>query len=131
MEWYLKVMKENYSNFSGRARRKEYWMFTLMFYVVLIVAMLLDNALGLDFKMDIGYGEEISSGYGWIYLLTSLIHFIPSIGVLVRRLHDVGKSGWFWLISLIPLIGAIWLLVLFCTEGDADENKYGPSPKSS
>ena len=81
--------------------------------------------------MDIGYGQEVSYGYGWIYVLTLLIHLIPSLGLVVRRLHDVGKSGWFFLISLIPLVGAIWLLVLFCTEGNSEENKYGPSPKSA
>ena len=129
MEWYLRVMKENYSSFSGRARRKEYWMFTLMQVVVLIVAMVLDGLLGLDFKMDTGIGE-ISYGYGWIYMIAALIHFIPSLGTAVRRLHDVGKSGWFYLVVLIPFVGAIWLLVLLCTEGGPDENKYGPSPKA-
>ena len=79
MEWYLKVMKENYSNFSGRARRKEYWMFTLIYTLVVLVATFLDSALGLNFKMDIGYGEEVSSGYGWIYVLTMLIHLIPLV----------------------------------------------------
>ena len=126
MEWYLKVMKENYSNFSGRARRKEYWMFTLIWCVVSFITALLDGALGLGF--DMGYG--VTSPYGWIYSIVTLVHFIPSFGVLVRRLHDVGKSGWFMLISLVPIIGGIWLLVLLCTDGDGSENAYGPSPKS-
>ena len=130
MEWYLKVMKENYSNFNGRARRKEYWMFVLIYAIIAIVAMFLDNALGLDFTFDTGYGE-ISYGYGWLYVLTALIHFVPTLAVAVRRLHDVGKSGWFYFIVLIPLVGPIWLLVLLCTEGAAEENIYGPSPKSA
>ena len=126
MEWYLKVMNENFSNFSGRARRKEYWMFTLIYMIVIIIAMVLDGALGLGF--DMGYG--VTAPYGWIYSIVALVHLIPAWGVLVRRLHDVGKSGWFMLISLVPIIGGIWLLVLLCTDGDSSENAYGPSPKS-
>ena len=126
MEWYLKVMQENFSNFSGRARRKEYWMFTLIYMIVIIIAMVLDGALGLRF--DMGYG--VTAPYGWIYSIVALVHLIPTFGVLVRRLHDVGKSGWFMLISLVPIIGGIWLLVLLCTNGDSSENAYGPSPKS-
>ncbi|MBC8510268.1 MAG: DUF805 domain-containing protein [Cryomorphaceae bacterium] len=126
MEWYLKVMKENFSNFSGRARRKEYWMFILIYMIVIIIAMVLDGALGLGF--DMGYG--VTAPYGWIYSIVALVHLIPAWGVLVRRLHDVGKSGWFMLISLVPIIGGIWLLVLLCTDGDSSENAYGPSPKS-
>ena len=126
MEWYLKVMKENYSNFNGRARRKEYWMFTLIYIIVIVIAMFLDGALGLGF--DMGYG--VTAPYGWIYSIVALVHLIPALGVLVRRLHDVGKSGWFMLISLVPIIGGIWLLVLVCTDGDSSENAYGPSPKS-
>ena len=126
MEWYLKVMKENFSHFSGRARRKEYWMFILIYMIVIIIAMVLDGALGLGF--DMGYG--VTAPYGWIYSIVALVHLIPAWGVLVRRLHDVGKSGWFMLISLVPIIGGIWLLVLLCTDGDSSENAYGPSPKS-
>ena len=89
MKWYLKVVKENYANFDGRARRKEYWMFVLIYMIVLIIAMVLDGALGLGF--DMGYG--VTAPYGWIYSIVALVHLIPAWGVLVRRLHDVGKSG--------------------------------------
>ena len=125
MEWYLKVMRDNYANFSGRARRKEYWMFTLFQLLVMIVLMILDNVLGLDFEI-----QGISLNYGYLYLIGIIVHFIPSFSVLVRRLHDVGKSGWFYLIALIPLIGAIWLFVLFVTEGKKEDNKWGPDPKA-
>ena len=126
MEWYLKVMKENFSNFSGRARRKEFWMWYLFYVIVLIVAMILDGVLGTGF--EISYG--VTTPYGWIYIIAALAHVIPGLAVSVRRLHDVGKSGWFMFISLIPIIGGIWLLVLMCTDGDSSENAYGPSPKS-
>ncbi len=120
MNWYLKVLK-NYTNFSGRARRKEYWMFTLFNVIFAVAAVLLDNLLGLAFE---------GIGYGPIYGLYLLATFIPGIAVSVRRLHDVDKSGWMILIGLIPLIGAIWLLVLFATEGTPGDNQYGPNPKA-
>ena len=125
MEWYLKVMRDNYANFSGRARRKEYWMFVLVQTIVMIGLMILDSILGLDFEL-----QGISLGYGYIYLIGVIVHFIPSLAVLVRRLHDVGKSGWFYFIFLIPIIGIIWLLVLYCTEGQKQDNKWGPDPKA-
>ena len=125
MEWYLKVMRDNYANFSGRARRKEYWMFVLVQTIVMIGLMILDSFLGLDFEL-----QGISLGYGYLYLIGLIVHFIPSLAVVVRRLHDVGKSGWFYFIFLIPLIGVIWLLVLYCTEGQKQDNKWGPDPKA-
>ena len=118
MEWYLKVMRDNYANFSGRARRKEYWMFVLVQTIVMIGLMILDSVLGLDFEL-----QGISLGYGYLYLIGLIVHFIPSLAVLVRRLHDVGKSGWFYFIFLIPIIGVLWLLVLYCTEGQKQDNK--------
>ena len=120
MNWYLKVLKD-YAVFSGRARRKEYWMFTLFNIIFYITAMILDNILGTAIE-DVGW-------YGLFYILYALAVLIPSLAVLVRRLHDVGKSGWMILVSLIPLIGAIWLLVLMVTDSHPGENQYGPNPK--
>jgi uncharacterized membrane protein YhaH (DUF805 family) len=120
--WYKKVMFENYANFNGRARRSEYWYFALMNLIILIIAAVLDNALGFNFS---------PFPYGYLYITVALASFIPGLAVAVRRLHDVGKSGWFYFIALIPLIGAIWLLVLFFTEGNKGENQYGSDPKSS
>jgi len=125
MEWYLKVMRDNYANFSGRARRKEYWMYTLFQLLVMIVLMILDNVLGLDFEI-----QGISLNYGYLYLIGIIVHFIPSLALMVRRLHDVGKSGWFYLIAFIPLIGVIWLFVLSVMEGQKEGNKWGPDPKA-
>ena len=130
MEWYLKVMRDNYANFKGRARRKEYWMFVLVYVIILIACMVLDNVLGTVFMMDAGPLGEISMGYGWLYSICSLVHFIPGLALVVRRLHDVGKSGWFYLLILIPIVGWIWLLVLYCTEGQKEDNKWGPDPKA-
>ena len=130
MEWYLKVMRDNYANFKGRARRKEYWMFVLVYVIILIACMVLDNVLGIVFMMDAGPLGEISMGYGWLYFICLLVHFIPGLGLVVRRLHDVGKSGWFYLLIFLLIIGWIWLLVLYCTEGQKEDNKWGPDPKA-
>ena len=124
MEWYLKVMKESYSNFNGRARRKEYWMWTLFYCIFIVIASVLDGIIGIDLMKD----SEASEGVVW--LIVCLAHVIPGIAVAVRRLHDVGKSGWFLLISFVPVIGAIWLLVLLCKDGDSGDNAYGSNPKT-
>ncbi|WP_378185837.1 DUF805 domain-containing protein [Aquimarina sp. W85] len=124
MNWYLKVIKENFANFEGRARRKEYWMFTL--FSGLIV-------LGLAILAGIFVAMEISSlafVFMGCYMVYILIVLVPSLAVTVRRLHDTGKSGWMLLIALVPLIGSIWLFVLYVTEGDQGDNQYGPDPKS-
>ncbi|HAL57302.1 MAG TPA: DUF805 domain-containing protein [Bacteroidetes bacterium] len=116
MEWYLRVVKDNYANFKGRARRKEYWMFVLFNILFATVALIIDFVLGT---------------YLLVYGLYLLAVIIPGIAVTVRRLHDVGKSGWWYFIALIPFIGAIWLLVLLCTDGNPGENNYGSSPKAA
>ena len=119
MEWYLKVLRQ-YADSSGRARRKEFWMFQLFNTLFTVIAMILDNVLGITF-------DELA--YGPIYALYALAMFIPGLVVTVRRLHDVGKSGWFMLIAFIPLIGIIWLLIVMATEGNPGENEYGLNPK--
>jgi uncharacterized membrane protein YhaH (DUF805 family) len=123
MNWYLKVLKD-YAVFTGRARRQEYWMFTLFHIIALIIATILDSLLGWSFKVG-----DASLAYGYIYLFYNLAVLIPGLAVLVRRLHDVGKSGWFALIALIPIIGVIWLLVLICRDSDPGDNNYGSNPK--
>jgi uncharacterized membrane protein YhaH (DUF805 family) len=120
MDWYLAVLKK-YAVFSGRARRKEYWMFYLFNMIFAFAAIILDMILGTA-------SDRI--GYGFFYMIYMLAVFLPSLGLSVRRLHDVEKSGWFFLIGLIPLIGAIWLFVLTCTNGTVGINKYGPDPKA-
>jgi uncharacterized membrane protein YhaH (DUF805 family) len=123
MNWYLKVLTL-YTQFSGRARRKEYWMFTLFNMIIAMILLLIDNALGLSFNY---LGNEL--GMGYLYWLYFLLTFLPGLAVMVRRLHDVGKSGWMFFIALVPIIGAIWLLVLFVKDSVSGENKYGPNPK--
>lgn len=116
MEWYLKVVRDNYANFMGRARRKEYWMFFLFNVLFVFVTTAIDLVLGI---------------FPLLYVIYILAIIVPSIAVFVRRMHDVGKSGWWFFIGFIPIIGTIWLLVLLFTDGDPGENSYGPSPKAA
>ncbi len=119
MNYYSTVMSK-YADFSGRARRSEYWYFTLFNFVFIMLAMIADNLFGTTIP---------NLPYGVFYCLYALFVILPGWAVSVRRLHDVGKSGWFLLIVLIPLIGAIWLFVLTVTEGDSGDNDYGTDPK--
>ena len=113
MEWYLKVLKQ-YADFNGRARRKEYWMFVLFNVIASIILGAIDGAVG---------------SYGALAGLYGLAVLIPSLAVGVRRLHDIGKSGWMLLVAFIPVIGFIWLLVLLIMDGTPGENQYGANPK--
>jgi len=119
MNYYLKVLKD-YATFSGRARRSEYWYFALFNFIFLIVATVIDNVAGTT----VG-----ALPYGVFYFLYVAAVLIPGLAVAVRRLHDVGKSGWMILVVLIPFAGAIWLLVLMVTDSNAGDNEYGANPK--
>ena len=119
MEWYLKCLRQ-YADFSGRARRKEYWMFVLINMLIFIVLGFVDKAIGFTFG---------DSSVGAFYITYSICVTIPSLAVVVRRLHDVGRSGWWYFIALIPLIGAIILIIWFCKEGEQGENQWGKNPK--
>ena len=121
MNWYLHVLK-NYATFSGRARRKEYWMFFLISALISIVLTLLDILLG---TYSVEYEAGLFSG------LYSLLILIPSIAVVVRRLHDTDRSGWWILISLIPLICVIVLFVFICLDSQPGTNRFGANPKEA
>lgn len=118
MNWYFKVLRD-FSNFKGRARRKEFWVFLMINSIMAILMTVLDELLGTKNPIIYGYFSCI---YG-------LIALVPSIAVMVRRLHDIGKSGWWTLIILIPIIGNTILLVFASFEGEPDDNKWGPDPK--
>lgn len=122
MQYYVNVIK-NYATFSGRARRKEYWMFVLFNILFSFAASLIDRIAGLNIAMS---GISI----GILSSLYSLFILIPSIAVIVRRLHDTNRSGGWFFIGLIPLIGWIVLIVFYCTEGTRGNNKYGADPKN-
>ncbi len=120
MNWYLDVLKQ-YAVFQGRARRKEYWMFTLFSMLIYIGLMIIEGILGMG-------GE---GGLGLLSILYSLAVLLPSIGVTIRRLHDTGRSGWWLLISLVPIVGGIVLLVFLILDSQPGSNQYGPNPKET
>ncbi|NQX69851.1 hypothetical protein BC351_30155 [Paenibacillus ferrarius] len=113
MEWYLKVLK-NYVGFSGRARRKEYWMFMLFHLIVVVILAILEAITGLKSVLTIIY---------------SLAILLPSLALTFRRLHDTGRSAWWIFIGLIPFVGSIILIVFNCQDSQPNENQYGPNPK--
>ncbi|MEQ1174908.1 DUF805 domain-containing protein [Acinetobacter lwoffii] len=113
IDWFVKGLK-NYANFTGRARRKEFWFFALTQFIILIIAQILDAILGSEFLF---------------YVLTVLALFIPALAVSIRRLHDIGKSGWWYLIGLVPLIGFILLIIWFATETKQNNNEWGQPAK--
>ncbi|UCQ26610.1 DUF805 domain-containing protein [Edwardsiella tarda] len=121
MSWYLEVLKK-YAVFNGRARRQEYWNFALFNLIISITLAVIDIVTG-NFSQEVGIGL-----LGGIY---ALVLFIPSIAVLVRRLHDIGRSGWWFLIILVPLIGAIVLLVFTVQDSKPGQNQYGVNPKEA
>ncbi|MBO0654186.1 DUF805 domain-containing protein [Streptomyces triculaminicus] len=112
MHWYVDVLKK-YATFSGRAGRPEFWMFTLISFVISIVLAVIDSALGT------------APVIGLVYSLAVLL---PGLAVGTRRLHDIDRSGWWLLLALIPLLGSIVLLVFFALPGTPGENSYGPKP---
>jgi uncharacterized membrane protein YhaH (DUF805 family) len=120
MNWYLDAWK-NYVTFTGRSRRTAYWMFVLFNVIAIILANVIDNVLGLA-----GDG-----GYGPLSMIYGLAVFLPGLALAIRRLHDTGRSGWWMLISFLPLIGLIVLIVFFVQDSQPGSNQYGPNPKES
>ena len=119
MQEYKTVVFEKYADFSGRASRKEYWMFTLIHFIIsLLIGFVAGFIAGLT-------GIELFIYTGFIYALAVLI---PCITVSVRRLHDIGKSGWWLLVAFVPFIGGIVLLIFALIPSEEGSNAYGPNP---
>ena len=121
VNWYLTVLKK-YADFSGRARRMEYWMFSLISLLIMLGLVIVDAMLGFE------VGEDEIGILSAIYVLAVLI---PSLAVSVRRLHDTDRSGWWVLIGIVPLIGDIVLLIFFVLDGTPGDNRFGPNPKGA
>jgi len=172
MKYYIEGITKKYATFSGRARRKEFWMFLLFCCIVGVILAFVDGLLGLTFSTDAAqlphvarfhvrffemFGLAFSSGVaqfpfvlsfhipfaeafgltlsedeaqqGILSSIYSLAVLIPLIAMSVRRLHDIGKSGWWLLIGMVPAIGVILLFVWYCLDSQATANPYGPNPK--
>lgn len=122
MEWFLTVVRDHYADFTGRARRREYWMFQLVSVLIIVGIMVVTGILSM--------GSDVLAGVGFLlYIVFALALTVPSIAVVVRRLHDTNRSGWFYFLGLVPLIGTFILLYMLIQEGDAGTNDYGPDPK--
>ncbi|WP_133407643.1 DUF805 domain-containing protein [Parashewanella tropica] len=112
MEHFIGCLKK-YADFTGRARRQEFWMFVLVYVILSIVVSVVDMLLGT-----------------WVLgTIFSLALLIPSLAVTARRLHDTGRTGWWQLLMFIPLIGWI-ILIIFEVQDSHDDNQYGPNPKA-
>jgi uncharacterized membrane protein YhaH (DUF805 family) len=114
VNWYLKALRQ-YADFSGRARRKEYWLFLLINIIIAVILGIVDGA--------------ILGSSGVLGLIFALGILIPSFAVAARRLHDTGRSGWWLLIQFVPVLGSIVLIVFFCLDSEEKDNQYGPNPK--
>jgi uncharacterized membrane protein YhaH (DUF805 family) len=119
MNWYLEGLRK-YAVFSGRARRREFWMFELINSLITLALFVIAVVAG---KLGFGY----LLGLPFLYALATTI---PSFAKLVRRLHDTNHSGWWFLVGMIPVIGALMLLALMMRDGDTGENRFGPNPKA-
>ena len=123
----LKAFWSNYSNFKGRSRRSEYWFIELFLVITNVVVAVVDLAL-MNWDVD----RFIANGGGGIVgLIWILATIVPAIAVLIRRLHDTNRSGWLALIYLVPLAGAIVLLVFTVEDSNKGDNRYGASPKEA
>ena len=120
LDWMMMPLKR-YTDFAGRSRRKEYWMFLLGVIIAAIILGIIEGILGLS--------GMVGGVYGPLTTLFLLAIIVPSIAVQVRRFHDQDKSGWFVLISLIPFIGGLIVFVFMCLEGTKGPNRFGPDPK--
>lgn len=136
MKWFIKCLK-NYATFKGRARLKEYWMFTLIYMMILFILGILMGITGPETYFDEQTYSMVTAESGTTYIIISILFTIfslatvlPAIAVTVRRLHDTGKSGWWYFINFIPFIGAFILLVFLVLDGEVNENQYGPNPKT-
>jgi len=118
MYWYIQVLKK-YADFSGRASRREYWWFVLFSTLASLILAVVDSALGT-------FNDQ--AGMGMLGGLYALLVLLPTIGVQVRRLHDVDRSGWWLLLYLVPLLGMIVILVFACMKGTPGSNRFGLNP---
>lgn len=125
-EYFLDTVKNNYANFNGRATRSQYWYFVLFYVLISIVLTLVDT---FAINPLLGMTPEEAANGGILSVLFALAMLLPQIGLGVRRLHDIGKMGWWYLIVFIPIVGVLVLLFFFVTDSQAGENKYGANPK--
>ncbi|MBN8553649.1 MAG: DUF805 domain-containing protein [Caulobacterales bacterium] len=114
-----------YAQFDGRAGRREFWSFFVFFVVVGAVLSIVDNIFFGGSSISSGPGWSVTDGFQPLTSIFGIVSLVPGVAVSIRRMHDIGKSGWWVLVGLIPLIGWIWLLILAAGQGDAEPNAHG------
>ena len=122
MEYFFKVFRD-FADFKGRSHRKEFWMFGLINFLLMVALFMVCTAIATmsdDFGIFLGVA---------VLLIYFLIIFVPCLAVTVRRFHDTGKSGWFTLLHFIPTVGVLIILIFMCIDSDPGDNRYGPNPK--
>ena len=115
INWFMKVVTEHYFDFTGRARRAEFWWFVLVYIIIVIVLGVIQSILHV--------GSLLTGLFGLAMLL-------PNLGVAVRRLHDIGRSGWWIFIAIIPIVGWILIIYWYAQPGTSGANAFGPDPKA-
>ena len=120
MNYFIDCLTKKYACFSGRARRQEYWLFVLFNIIAGIIVGVISGVL---------VSVTNVTAFAFLGTIYNLAVLIPGFAVLFRRLHDTGRSGWWWLIGLIPFVGVIVLLVFCCLDSQPGDNQYGPNPK--
>lgn len=126
--WFKKVVIENYANFTGRARRSEFWYFSLVKLIIPIILLIPCIILTIVFRNNT-FAPAFMVAFLIFFVLFEVLLIIPTLAVSARRLHDIGYSGWMQLISLIPG-GGIVLLVFFLMDTQPMDNQWGPNPKA-
>jgi uncharacterized membrane protein YhaH (DUF805 family) len=116
MSGYINAMRR-YFEFGGRTSRAQFWLFILFYIIIMIIAVIIDSFV---------LGWQEGQGIPILIMIVALVHLIPSLSAGVRRLHDTDRSGWWWFINFVPLIGPIWLIVLYCLAGTPGPNRFGP-----
>ena len=120
MNYYIDCLTKKYACFSGRARRQEYWLFVLFNIIAGIIVGVISGVL---------VSVTNVTAFAFLGMIYNLAVLIPGFAVFVRRMHDIGRSGWWWLIAFIPLIGVLVLFIFCCLDSQPGDNDYGPNPK--
>ncbi len=127
MKYYIAAIRK-YAMFTGRARRKEYWYFTLFNLLFLFITLVIDRLIATKMGFT-SFRGTYGLVFGPLSILYSLFILVPTAAVFVRRMHDINKSGWYILLLLVPIIGFIRAIIRLAEDGEPEENKYGPAPK--
>ena len=126
--YFIDTIKNRYAKFNGRATRSEYWFYMLFYFILAVLVGMIDTLL---INPMLGATSQQAGEGGFLQIILALVLLVPSIAIGVRRLHDIGKSGWWLLIGLVPIIGALVLIYFYVTDSQAGSNQFGKNPKGT